>query len=143
MNVIYDSSGYGHNAESVGTVTTASPSPRYDIATAMNNTGTSNHIQADSLSGLSDNIFTVSFWVKSAKSTNQVLFADPKMVIGTLNSLIYPFISSTSGFSTTHFINNEWNHIVVIKNNTSYYVYINGEAEAQNGAKNYYMHGAS
>ena len=142
-NIIYDSSGYEHHAIPVGAIAITNPSPRYAVATAMNNTGTSNHIEADPLDGLSDNIFTVSFWVKAAKSTNQVFFADPKVVIGTLNSLIYPFISSTSGFSTTHFINNEWNHIVVIKNNTSYYVYINGEAEAQNGAKNYYMHGAS
>ena len=35
------------------------------------------------------NIFTVSFWVKAAKSTSQVFVADPKIVIGTLNSLLY------------------------------------------------------
>ena len=142
-NQIYDVSGYQHNATPIGNVNVIKDTPRYDAATAMNNTGTSNHIQADPLSGLSDNIFTVSFWIKAVKSTNQVFFADPKVVIGTLNSLIYPFISSASGFSTTHFINNEWNHIVVVRNNTSYQVYVNGEAETQNGANNNYLHGAA
>jgi hypothetical protein len=108
----------------------------------MNNTSTSNHIESEPI-GISDNIFTVSFWVKAAKSTNQVFVADPKIVIGTLNSLLYVVPTSSKPFTTTHFVNNEWNHIVVIRNDTTYKAYINGIAETQSGSNNYYSHSAA
>jgi hypothetical protein len=54
----------------------------------MNNTGTTNHIETNLLS-FSDNIMSVSFWVKSAKAANHVLFAYPgKIVVGQLNNLM-------------------------------------------------------
>lgn len=141
-SIIYDCSGYGHNGTVIGTLTSNSDSPRYDSCISMNNTGTSNHIEADPI-GVSDNIFTVSFWTKCAKSTNQVFLADPKISIGTLNSVLTAQPSSGGLFNMTNFKNNKWNHIVVIRNNTSYSVYINGISETRTSTNNYYTHTAS
>lgn len=137
-----DCSGFCRNGTIVGGITTVDPSPRYKNAISMNNTGTSNHIEADPIP-CSDNIFSVSFWVKCAKSTNQVLVADPKISIGLLNSLLYVNPANATPFTTTNFITDEWNHVVAIRNGSSYSVYINGVAETQSGSSNYYQHTAS
>ena len=138
-----DCSGFGNDGDIIGDITTISESPRYKNAISMNNVGTANHIEADPIP-CSDNIFSVSFWVKCEKSTNQVLVADPKIVIGFLNSLLYvkPGAAATP-FTTTNFTDNAWNHIVVIRNSSTYSVYINGIAETESGATNYYTHGVS
>jgi hypothetical protein len=138
-----DCSGFGNDGDIIGDITTISESPRYKNAISMNNVGTANHIEADPIP-CSDNIFSVSFWVKCAKTTNQVLVADPKIVIGFLNSLLYvkPGAAATP-FTTTNFTDNAWNHIVVIRNSSTYSVYINGIAETESGATEYYAHGIS
>lgn len=135
---IYDSSGYCNDGTIIGTTTLNLSSPRYNKCLSMNNTGTANHIEANPI-GVSDNIFTVSFWVNAQKSTNQVFVADPKIVIGTLNSLLYVVTTSSAPFTTTNFITG-WNHIVVIRNGTTYKAYINGIAETRSGSNNYYAH---
>ena len=137
-----DCSGFCRNGTIVGDITTVDPSPRYQNAISMNNTGTSNHIEADPIP-CSDNIFSISFWVKCAKSTNQVLVADPKISIGLLNSLLYVSTSSSAPFTTTNFISDGWNHIVVVRNGSTYSAYINGIAETRSGSNNYYQHTAS
>ena len=35
-------------------------------------------------------------------------------------------LASTAGFTTTHWINDEWNHVVAINNNGTRSVYVNG-----------------
>ncbi len=137
-----DCSGFGNDGDIIGDITTISGSPRYKNAISMDNTGTANHIEADPIP-CSDNIFSVSFWVKCAKATNQVLVADPKIVIGLLSSLLYVRTTSTKPFTTTNFVTNEWNHIVVVRNDSTYSVYINGVAESESGSNNYYAHSAS
>ena len=138
-----DCSGFGRNGTIVGDITTVDPSPRYQNAISMNNTGTSNHIEADPIP-CSDNIFSVSFWVKCTKSTNQVLVADPKMVIGLLNGLLYvKSDAAAKPFTTTNFISDGWNHIVAIRNDSTYSAYINGVQETQSGDSNRYLHNAS
>lgn len=139
-NIIQDSSGYGHNGTIVGTSTSDTSTPRYNNSLSMNNTGTSNHIETDAFT-LPD-VISVSFWAKANKSTNQVLFADPlnNIEFGFLNSLAYVKATNAVGWTTTNFINNEWNHIIVEKNGSTFYLYINGTLETQNGASNYYTH---
>lgn len=139
---ITDSSGYKRNATITGTLIQNLNSPRYDKYVYMNNTSSSNHIESNPIS-CSDNIFSVSFWIKCTKATNQVLVADPKISIGLLNGLLYVNPTSSSPFTTTNFTTNEWNHIVVIRNGSSYSVYINGVAETQSGSSNYYAHNVS
>ena len=50
--------------------------------------------------------------------------------------------ASTAGFTTTHWVNGEWNHVVAINNNGTRSLYVNGQAETQSGASNYYIHNA-
>lgn len=139
-NFITDCSGYNNNGTIVGTLTSVDNSPRYVTATYMNNTNTSNHVEVNKIF-CADNIRSISFWVKCSKSKNQVLIADPGvMVIGLLNNLIYVSPTSSTPFSTTNFITNKWNHIVAIRNGTSYSLYINGQPEVQSGGNNYYTH---
>ena len=139
-NTVQDSSGYGRNGTIVGTSTSNISTPRYNNSLSMNNTSTSNHIETDAFT-LPD-VISVSFWAKANKSTNQVLFADPlnSIEFGFLNSLAYVKTTNAAGWTTTNFINNEWNHIVVEKNGSTFYLYINETLETQNGASNYYMH---
>ena len=137
-----DCSGYHRDGTVIGEVSVVPESPRYKNAISMNNTGTSNHIEVDPIP-CSDNIFSVSFWVKCAKSANQVFAADPKISIGLLNSLLYVRTASSTPFTTAHFISDEWNHIAVVRNDSTYSVYINGIQESESTGNNYYAHNAS
>lgn len=139
-NIIYDSSGYNHNATIIGTASIVANSPRYTQGLSMNNVSSANHIECnDEVPLLTDGI-TASFWVKATKATNQVIFAHPNFEFGLLNSLGYACLTSSAGFTLTNFVNNEWNHIVVIRNDSTYKLYINGIEETRNGANNYYIH---
>lgn len=140
---VYDSSGYNKNGTIIGTTTVDIKTPKNNIATQMNNTSSSNHIEIDSGFIIQNDALTVSFWIKGAKSTNQVFYASPNVTIGSLNSLIYVCPTSAAGFTTTHFVNDNWNHIVAIRTNDTYQLYVNGQPETQNGANNYYLHNIS
>lgn len=107
----------------------------------MNNTSTSNHIEAPALSSTTQ---TISIWVKCAKTKSQVIFADKSSGIefGILNQYGYVNFASNSGFNLDNFITNNWNHVVVINNNGAFSLYVNGVACARNGASNYYAHTA-
>lgn len=142
---IADSSGYSHHGI-INTTNSASSAvedtPRYDKAIYMNNQGSSYHIETDAIP-CSDNVFSISFWLKADKSDNQVILADPKIIISFLNNGLYVCTSSSTPFKTTKFTNNEWNHIVAIRNGDDYFVYINGESISRFGTSNYYTHNAS
>ena len=111
---ITDSSGYNNHGTVYGTATLNADTPRYSNCIYMNNRSSTNHIEANSINS-SDNKFSVSFWVKAAKSTAQVLFADPKITVGLL-----------SGGITA----------------CSYSLYINGTSASLASSSNYYVHNA-
>lgn len=141
---IYDTSGYENHASTIGALTLVPNSSIYNFGINMNNTGTNNHIESIKNISLSSDTITISCWVKAtSKATNQVFFTMSNIQFGTLNSLGYVNPTSMAGFTLNNFINNEWNHIIVIKNGTTYQLYINGIAETQNGASNYYLHNVS
>lgn len=137
-NGIVDSSGYGHNGTIIGTATLTS-SPRYSNGISMNNTSTANRIDATSLP---TEVSTVSLWIKGAKATNQVYFADKNsgLEFGTYSSLGATNLSSKALYNLTDFVNNEWNHIVVIKDSTNNKLYINGKLATTSSSNNYYTH---
>jgi hypothetical protein len=56
---------------------------------------------------------------------------------------LYVSTSSSAPFTTTNFISDGWNHIVVVRNGSTYSAYINGIAETRSGSNNYYQHTAS
>ena len=105
--IVKDTSGYNRDGTVIGTLNyTTDSSARYQIMGSMNNTSTTNHIEVDDIP-TPDGELSISFWVKSAKTTNQVFVAGPEMVIGTLNSLMYVNPVSSPGFTTANFKNNE------------------------------------
>ena len=140
---VQDSSGYNYNGTIVGSITNQSSTPRYSTALYMDNTNTSNHIETNIISLPT---MTVSFWVKTNKSTNQIIFADPINAVefGILNSVAYIKTANAKGWTLNNFITNEWNHIVVQKDGTNYYLYVNGILETQNSSgDNYFVHQGS
>ena len=138
QGIAEDSSGYNHNGTIIGTAT-ITPSSRYSYGIAMNNTSTANRIDATSLPA---EVATVSLWVKGAKATNQVYFADKNsgLEFGTYSSLGATNLSSKALYNLTNFVNNEWNHIVVIKDSTNNKLYVNGIAATTSSSNNYYTH---
>ena len=139
-NIIYDCSGFNNNGEIVGTLETITSSPKYNVFISMNNLNTANHIESILDFILPTDGITITFWVKTTKSTNQVIFAFPQLEFGTLNSLGYLCLTTVSGFTLNNFINNEWNFIAAVRHNNTYSLFINGIAETQNGASNNYLH---
>ena len=141
INIIYDSSGYNNNGIITGTINTNSNTSRYNVGSSMNNTSTSNHIECINQITLPTDGITASIWVKALKTQSHVIFAHPQIEFGTLNSLGYCHPNSNqAGWTLNNFINNEWNHIAVVRQNTTYQLYINGVLETQNGASNNYNH---
>ena len=139
----FDCSGYGNDATIIGTSVIENNSSRFSQCIHMTNTSTANRIQSNNNVPLLTDGITASFWVKCAKATGQVIFAHPNFEFGLLNSLGYVSLTSAAGFNLSNFITNEWNHICVIRNGTTYKLYVNGVAAPQNGANNSYTHNAS
>lgn len=140
-NVQYDISGYGNNGIRYGTFTWTSDTPMYNVSTNASG-GASTYLQGPILPNTAT---TVSLWIKGTKSNNAAIFNDKitGLQIGLLNSLLYVNSkASTKGFTTTHWKNNNWNHVVAINDNGTRSVYVNGQEETQSGASNYYIHQA-
>ena len=139
-NIVYDCSGFGHHGTIIGTPTTDITAPRFNSGIAMNNTNTANRIQSNTNILLPIDGITASFWVKCSKTTAQVIFAHSNFEFGILGQAGYLCLTSTAGFNLSQFITNEWNHLCVIRNNTTYKLYVNGIQAAQSGSNNYYRH---
>lgn len=138
-NIEYDCSGYCNNGTKIGTFQYQNDTPKYDTSTYAQG-GASTHLEGIILPS---EVKTVSLWIKCAKTVNSAIFNDriTGLQIGLINSLLYVnSLASTKGFTTTHWKNNEWNHVVVINNNGIRFCYVNGQAETQSGSSNYYIH---
>lgn len=141
-NTMYDISGFGNNGTINGTFSYITDTPLYKISTSVIGSG-SNYLEGIVLPVEAK---TVSLWIKCAKSVSSAIFNDKTtgLQIGLLNSLIYTNSkSSTAGFTTSHWINNDWNHVVVINDNGTRRCYVNGQPETQSGSSNYYIHNAN
>lgn len=138
-NIEYDCSGYCNNGTKIGTFQYQNDTPKYDTSTYAQGDA-STHLEGIILPS---EVKTVSLWIKCAKTVNSAIFNDriTGLQIGLLNSLLYVnSLTSTKGFTTTHWKDNEWNHVVVINDNGTRFCYVNGQAETQSGSSNYYIH---
>ena len=138
---IYDSSGFGNHGIIHGTLITSNDIPKYKASTYAVGSATT-YVEGPILPAEAK---TVALWIKADKSVNGAIFNDKTstLQIGLLNSLLYMnSAGSTAGFTTSHWVNGEWNHVVAINNNGTRSLYVNGQAEVQNGAANYYIHNA-
>lgn len=146
-SIVYDSSGYGNNGEIVGTFLQTTNTARNSSAIKMNNTGTTNHIESIQLPST---VQTIACWVKTDKSLSQIIFADKTtlMCFGLYqgDSAMVRAQSTGPRRGITNFVTNEWNHIVVVKDNmtsSTYKLYINGIEETTTKSNNYYSHSAN
>ena len=140
-NIEYDTSGYCNNGTWHGIHTNTSDTPKYAVSTTATGSA-STYLEGPILPAEAQ---TAALWIKCKKSQNAAIFNDKTsgLQIGLLNSLLYMNSkAATPGFTTTHWKDDDWNHVVVIYDGTARKVYINGEAETQSGASNYYIHGA-
>lgn len=138
----YDCSGFCNNGTWHGIRSYTSDTAKYSVSTTATGSGTT-YLEGVTLPAEAK---TVALWIKNTnKSSNGAIFNDKTtgLQIGLLNSLLYMNSkASTAGFTTTHWINGEWNHVVAINNNGTRSLYVNGQAETQSGASNYYIHNA-
>ena len=138
----YDCSGFCNNGTWHGTHTNTSDTPKYAVSTTATGSGTT-YLEGPVLPAEAK---TVALWIKNtSKSSNGAIFNDKTtgLQIGLLNSLLYMNSkASTAGFTTTHWVNGEWNHVVAINNDGTRSLYVNGQPETQSGASNYYIHNA-
>lgn len=140
-NIVYDVSGYGNNGSVTGSLAYSSDTPRYLGSTYITN-GSVGHIEGIPLPISSQ---TLCMWVKCDKTRDQCVFCDKntQLEFSFLHNAIYIRTASQHGYSTTHWNDNEWNHIAVIKeNNGVWNLYINGQLETNNASNNYYIHNA-
>lgn len=140
-DIMYDISGYQNNGIIHGTFSYNTNTPLYKLSTNAQG-GSSTYLEGIILP---DEAKTVSLWIKCAKNVSSAIFNDKTtgLQIGLLNSLLYVNSkSSTAGFTTSHWKNNEWNHVVAINDNGVRKCYVNGQPETQSGSSNYYIHNA-
>ena len=140
-DIEYDTSGYCNNGTWHGTHTNTSDTPKYAVSTTATGSA-STYLEGPILPAEAQ---TAALWIKCKKSQNAAIFNDKTtgLQIGLLNSILYTNSkTSTAGFTTTHWKDDDWNHVVVTYDGTTRKAYINGEAETQSGASNYYIHNA-
>ena len=138
-NIVYDTSGFCNNGTINGQFSISADTPRYNVSTYASGSA-STYLSG---STLPTEAKTVSLWIKCNKTVDSAIFSDKTsgLQIGLLHSLLYiNSLASTPGFTTTHWVNDEWNHVVAINDNGNRSVYINGQPETQSGASNYYIH---
>ena len=134
----YDCSGFCNNGTRMGTFSWTSDTPKYSVSTSAQGSSGARIIGP----GMSAEAKSAAIWVRCAKTVSSVFFADKNSTLecGLLNSLIYANTTNSAGFTTTHWKDNQWNHVVVVNDNGTRRVYVNGEPETASGANNYYMH---
>ena len=126
----YDCSGFCNNGTKTGTFTWTSDTPKYSVSTIFNG---SNCILSESPTAEGA---TLAAWVKVPSIVNRAYFIDYKsgLGFGTWSNYLIPSCNAAikTTYSNTNFIANEWNHIVVIKrNSTTIELYINGVSQPQ------------
>lgn len=133
---VYDCSGYFNNGTIIGELTTTAGSPRYDVATVFDGVTSGILIENLQLSNIINTAVTYSFWIKPIEENGgrSVYFGSYSGVSwsiekGTNNKLrLYWNGSPDEICSTVTITDEEWQHIVIIKNGINdVKVYLNGE----------------
>lgn len=139
--IVYDCSGYQNNGTVSGNVTLSVDSPRYIgsykfIPNAM--------ISAPGIVNFDK--CTYSVWCKDSNMSYKIVFCDgtSKVAFGENDGFLCSCGSNLQNkFTKNNWKNSDWNHVVVVRDGSTYKIYINGEAETQSGAADYWNHSAS
>lgn len=139
--IVYDCSGYQNNGVVSGNVTLSVDSPRYIgsykfIPNAM--ISTPGIVNFDKC--------TYSVWCKDPSMSYKIVFCDgtSKVAFGESSGFLCSCgNNSQNKFTKNNWKNSDWNHVVVVRDGSTYKMYINGEAETQSGTADYWNHSAS
>lgn len=137
----YDGSGFKNHGTVSGNVTLSADSPRYTgsykfIPNAM--ISTPGIVNFDKC--------TYSVWCKDPNMSYKIVFCDgtSKVAFGENDGFLCSCGSNPQNkFTKNNWKNSDWNHVVVVRDGSTYKMYINGEAETQYGAADYWNHSAS
>ena len=138
---VYDCSGYQNNGIVSGNVTLSVDSPRYIgsykfIPNAM--------ISAPGIVNFDK--CTYSVWCKDPNMSYKIVFCDgtSKVAFGESSGFLCSCGSNSQNkFTKNNWKNSDWNHVVVVRDGSTYKMYINGEVETQSGTADYWTHSAS
>ena len=138
---VYDCSGYQNNGTVSGNVTLSVDSSRYIgsykfIPNAM--ISTPGIVNFDKC--------TYSVWCKDPSMSYKIVFCDgtSKVAFGESSGFLCSCgNNSQNKFTKNNWKNSDWNHVVVVRDGSTYKMYINGEAETQSGTADYWNHSAS
>ena len=89
---------------------------------------------------------TYSVWCKDPNMSYKIVFCDgtSKVAFGESDGFSCSRGSNTQNkFTKNNWKNSDWNHVVVIRDGSTYKMYINGKAEIQSGTADYWNHSAS
>lgn len=139
--IVYDCSGYQNNGIVSGNITLSVDSPRYIgsykfIPNAM--ISTPGIVNFDKC--------TYSVWCKDPNMSYKIVFCDgtSKVAFGESSGFLCSCGSNSQNkFTKNNWKNSDWNHVVVVRDGSTYKMYINGEAETQSGTADYWNHSAS
>lgn len=138
---VHDCSGYQNNGVVSGNVTLSVDSPRYIgsykfIPNAM--ISTPGIVNFDKC--------TYSVWCKDPNMSYKIVFCDgtSKVAFGESGGFLCSCGSNSQNkFTKNNWKNSDWNHVVVVRDGSTYKMYINGEVETQSGTTDYWNHSAS
>ena len=139
--IVHDCSGYQNNGVVSGNITLSVDSPRYIgsykfIPNAM--ISTPGIVNFDKC--------TYSVWCKDPNMSYKIVFCDgtSKVAFGESSGFLCSCGSNSQNkFTKNNWKNSDWNHVVVVRDGSTYKMYINGKAEIQSGTADYWNHSAS
>lgn len=139
--IVHDCSGYQNNGTVSDNITLSVDSPRYIgsykfIPNAM--ISTPGIVNFDKC--------TYSVWCKDPNMSYKIVFCDgtSKVAFGESSGFLCSCGSNSQNkFTKNNWKNSDWNHVVVVRDGSTYKMYINGEAETQSGTADYWNHSAS
>lgn len=135
-NIVYDISGFNNNGTITGSLSTLSDSVRYKVSTYFSG---SSYISREPLHS---GVKSFSFWLKcaNASTTQQIVFVDfgTKLAFGFYNGYIITSYTASAIIGNkvligNSWINDDWNHIVVVKDNNAISTYCNGTLMTASG----------
>ena len=139
--IVHDCSGYQNNGTASGNITLSVDSTRYIgsykfIPNAM--ISTSGIVNFDKC--------TYSVWCKDPNMSYKIVFCDgtSKVAFGESSGFLCSCGSNSQNkFTKNNWKNSDWNHVVVVRDGSTYKMYINGKTEIQSGTADYWNHSAS
>ena len=139
-DIIYDTSGYGHDGDIIGEIESINPSPKYNVATHFPATTSKILIENLTTTGF-NNSYTFSWWGKINTFSGKMFwgFADGIRLNGIYNGNLWntgngtnnPLYKPGTTSQVTPPSVNAWHHFVMVGNGTTCLVYLDGKLWGQ------------